>query len=517
MLEVVVTMDPDDFAALRVERRNRFAITAGADCQNGPWVSPYTYFPADVTINGDLISNVGVRKKGWFGSVNPTWPSLKLNLDYYVPGQEYKSVEDVTLHNGHQFGTPFLNLNQCFGYYLFEMAGLPAPRCNFAHVTVNGEDLGVYAHVERVRGPMLKRNFEDGSGVVWEGTVSDFRPGWVTTFEQKNDEETPYRAPLEELMTVLEQPNSAFIQQIDDVLHVDQYMKFWAMEVLIGHWDGYSGHANNFLVYHEPLSDLLHFIPWGIDATFNERNNPTRRIVRAVTTLPRKLYQIPTMRARYIGAVAEILDTVWDEETLIAEIDRMEAVQAPYIVDDPNTPGHEPTIFAARNQSVRNYVLNRRAFLEPLIANPPELNDVLRVNFCKPERGTFVAQFTTTWQNWANLPLDPTNLFTPVPDLEFDNVTYTVTNSGAVAGDSGDANFPVGLKITVERVNAGNFGVVVTMKDGAAVTGVDIPVDWGDAKANYAGWLQAGGTIRFDSLDRTPGGVVSGTLTLSLY
>ena len=45
---------------------------------------------------------------------------------------------------------------------MFEKAGLPAPRCNFARVSMNGEDLGIYVHVEPVKKAFLRDNFRNG-------------------------------------------------------------------------------------------------------------------------------------------------------------------------------------------------------------------------------------------------------------------------------------------------------------------------------------------------------------------
>src|SRR5690606_12426430 len=98
-----------------------------------------TYFPARVTIDGAVIDNVGVRKKGFLGSLLMGRPSLKLRLDELVPGQRHAGLDRLTLNNNRQDGS---RIRQCLAYARFRAAGVPAPRCNFARVTVNGESLG---------------------------------------------------------------------------------------------------------------------------------------------------------------------------------------------------------------------------------------------------------------------------------------------------------------------------------------------------------------------------------------
>ena len=53
--------------------------------------------------------------------------------------------------------------------------------------------------------------------------------------------------------------------RVEELVDVDQFLEFWAAEVLLGHWDGYNGNTNNFWVY---VGDdgRLRFLPWGIDA-----------------------------------------------------------------------------------------------------------------------------------------------------------------------------------------------------------------------------------------------------------
>ena len=57
----------------------------------------------------------------------------------------------MTLNNARQDPS---YINQCLGYQLFAAAGVPAPRCSFATVTVNGEQLGIYAHEGQKYEPM---------------------------------------------------------------------------------------------------------------------------------------------------------------------------------------------------------------------------------------------------------------------------------------------------------------------------------------------------------------------------
>ena len=77
LLEVNIEMDPADYNALRFQRRAGLNILA-PECTLPP--SPYTWFSARVSVNGEQFENVGIRKKGFFGSVSASKPSFKVKL-----------------------------------------------------------------------------------------------------------------------------------------------------------------------------------------------------------------------------------------------------------------------------------------------------------------------------------------------------------------------------------------------------------------------------------------------------
>ena len=74
-------------------------------------------------------------------------------------------------------------------YALFRAAGLVAPRCNHAHVVVNGQDLGIYTHVEAIKKPFLARHFTSDDGNLYEGNArADFAPALQVRYERKTNE-----------------------------------------------------------------------------------------------------------------------------------------------------------------------------------------------------------------------------------------------------------------------------------------------------------------------------------------
>lgn len=383
VLDVQITMAPADWAALRSQPRP--SDLSDTTCARQPTAPGYAYYPASITIDGATTAQVGLRKKGNLGSLSTTRPGLRVKANEYVAGQRIAGLEVLTLNNNHQDDAL---ISQCLGYELFAAAGLPASRCAFAHVRVNGEDLGVYSHVESVREEFLARHFADATGNLYE-SGGDFVVGGTGGFQPKTNSTAPDCSDLERVATALSAPAAQLPTQLGAVVDLPAYARFWAMEVVTDHWDGYANNQNNFFVYHDPSTDKMSFIPWGIDDLFSGRQRTTRPYsVFACGSLPWKLYATPAPRAQYLAALRDVLDTVWDAPTIIAEIDRMQALLAP--LADAGFPG--------RLDPIRAFVNGREAQLRAeLAAGDPVWPYPAGEPSCRIDLGTITATFNASW------------------------------------------------------------------------------------------------------------------------
>ena len=167
VLDVQITIDSKDWDSIRHQSRNFFEAL-NESRQHAPIDHPYTYFEASVLIDGVEFPQVGIRKKGFIGSQNSTRPSIKVKLNHVDKEGQIDGLTNLTFNNNQQ---DVSLISQFMGYGLFNSAGIPAPRCAYANVTVNGQDLGIYAHVERIHRPFLKREFGNDDCVLYEGTV----------------------------------------------------------------------------------------------------------------------------------------------------------------------------------------------------------------------------------------------------------------------------------------------------------------------------------------------------------
>jgi hypothetical protein len=416
LVEIEIEMAEADWDELRTQTRSLFDILGG-NCLAEPFPSPFTFFGGAVTVDGTRFEETGVRKKGFLGSLDDVRPSLKIKFDEYVPDQEYLGLSRLTLNNARQ--DPSF-AHQCLSYGLFRVAGVPAPRCNFARVTVNGEELGLYVNVESVDKSFLERHFADPEGNLYEGTLSDFRDGWTGTFEKKTNEMDPDRSDLDLLVTAGEAADGELKAALEAQMDLDGFYTFWATELMTSHWDGYAQNTNNFFVYRDPSTQRFSFMPWGTDGAFQDQQVPPPAVF-ATGHLARRLYLNPPTQDEFLDRLTTLIETHWDEDALIASIDEMETV-IERVTPDAAMPLDD----------LRDFVMARGAWLLDEIAmGPPPFDDPPREAPCLQVVGSIDGTFVTTW---GTIGMDPFASGTGTLDLTVFGIT---PNFAAVGANSG--------------------------------------------------------------------------------
>jgi len=512
VLQIDIELGSEDWDALRIQGRSVTDLV-GPNCLAEPLFRIYDYFSATVTVDGVALANVGVRKKGLIGSLSPTKPSLKVKFDEYVPNQELSGLSRLTLNNARSDPS---YVRQCLGYQMFAAAGLPSPRCNFANVTVNGENLGLFTNIEGIKKPFIRRHFSDDDGNLYEGTLSDFRSDLHQTFEKKTNKSRPDRSDVLGLVTIAENAtDSALLAELGTVMDVDQYMTFWAMEMLVGHGDGYASNTNNFYVYGDPTSGVFHFIPWGIDSIFRGGGIPSTGAV-ATGMVPRRLAMYQPTLDMYAARATELLGSVWKESELLAEIDRMEALIRPYVL--PSEKGFDDAL-----TEVRDFISQRRAIFEPALAAPQLWTAPLRPVPCLDVYGVLTATFTTTWDSFDQ---DPLVAGSGSVSGTFLGSALQIVDVGAVSGFGGQAGIEASVGILATQADGTALVVLIETPAPQFLPGTTINLDYAGSFAPVFRidmgmvepiGLMANGTVSFSAATTSDGAPVSGTISGTIY
>jgi hypothetical protein len=527
VLEVAVEMDPRHWDAMRRQTRDWWDI-AGADnrtCLLKPFSKPFDWFPAAVTVDGVRRERVAVRKKGFLGSLNDERPALKVRFDAFLADQTLLGLKRLTLNNSVQDGTW---LRQCLAYRVFAAASVPVPWCNFAHVTANGRDLGLYVHVESMDRRWVRRNFERDEGDLWEGEFSDFAPPFLNTFEKKGDVEDGDQSQLDR--SSLAQVGSAVAvgapydrmrSQLDKTIDFDEFMRFWATEKVLEHWDGYANNINNFFVYRDPATSRFVFVPAGTDQiTVPDPGAGTKPPLSVYSTgvLANRLYGEPETRQLYAAAIRDVLDRAFREGDLLAEVERMQALVTPVLA----RAGVDTAAQATAVGDLRAWISGRRALLlADLQGGPPEWRQPLKESFCVDLAGSLEGAFSTSFG--TNTAADIFRVGSGALAGQYRKATLSVRRVGSQAGYDKNAQqdpWPV-VEITAEAADGTYYNVWVGVNPERFAAGTAGPFDgtyaWGGVGSwnprtsqwTYLGGF-VGGRVELDQAGLATGAPVSG-------
>lgn len=529
VLDVSITIDPADWETLRNQTRSFVDILAG-DCLDGPADDIFTWFEATVTVDGETLEKVGVRKKGFLGSLSRSKPSLKVRFDKFVDDQLLgDALKRLTLNNSRQ--DPSM-LNTCLSYGVFAAAGIPAPRCGFATVSVNGEAYGLYVQVESIKKAFLRRHFENAEGNLYEGTMSDFRAGWSGTFEKKTNKTEADFSDIEQVSSALETSGDGGIAALDAIVDDERFLSFWATEVLVGHWDGYNGNRNNFMTYREPDGRFV-FLPWGPDSAFRPLFNPFNghedpQAVMAASGIAHRLYKHPERQAAFVARLKSLLDSVWDEAALLKRVDELDAiVQA-------NTSGGARAAAADDTKRVRAFIEGRRKVITAELEAGPVVWSwpLAPPDICWAEIGSVDIAFETTWGT-AGAPNGLQKGSATITDYTVAGEAMSFANTGVTAGpnDPQDDNAePRAIVTVLGLMSDGTLDALrMSLPLDSFAPGASIPLDLFTADTlrilvyppTYTDFELVGrvahGTVELEAAGTAPGDVIKGRLKGTLY
>ncbi len=500
VVELRLELAEEDWAELRMQTRSMFDLLGG-DCTASPAESPYTWFEANLELDGQRLEQVTVRKKGFIGSLSTSKPGLKVDFDNLVDGRRLHGMERITLNNTPQDPTM---LRTCLAYDHFRRVGVPAPRCGFAHVVVNGEDLGIYALLQAVDDHFLADNDIDPDVPIFEGTLSDFREGWTGTFDADSDDADPDL--IDGVRLAIE---SGDFDAIASVVDIDAFIRFWVAEATMAHWDGYGWNTNNYYVYFDPTDGRARFLPWGADATWASAS-PGGGLdwIPLTSALPRALVAIPEIEALYRAEVERQLDLDGDVGEILDRINSFE---------DTISPWHRAPDAVSDLRWLADHQLSTMRNVS--WSTWPNPTGPLRDPFCMDVRGEISFTFEGAWGSWGGgaAPGTCTGSYT------WDGTTVAMSPGVLYAGPYGDIGgihcvHPAGANgaqlmsynaLPPDELAPGTIDFEYTVRRSVwYYTDDSMGGNWTDIS-----WVE--GTMQLD--EASPGGTVRGSFTGTLW
>ena len=315
VIKINLTMEQPAIDALAADPRGNYQLgTMSVRTSWGTW-GPY---------------DIGIRLKGVIGSYR--WldrkAGFKVKINAVDDNLRFYGLKKLTLNNMVQDGS---YIHEALAYRVFRAMDIPAPRVGYADVSFNGTAYGLYAHIETYDKPMLSRWFNKTQH-LYEGSYwMDVSPGNEGAFEVDEGDASD-RADLIDLIAAANSPAAAWWSALGKVADRSQFVREWATETFIGHWDGYAHYIKNNYYLHSDNKGIFTMMPWGTDQTFDWAPEWTDTSDRAIMFT--KCMQVRACWAEYHRALLQ-LSTVVPDLQLDVMVQKISAAIHPSLLKDP--------------------------------------------------------------------------------------------------------------------------------------------------------------------------------------
>lgn len=294
-----------------------------------------TQFVEVTLLYGDATLPVRIHIKG-----SSTWqaisqkPSLVVDVNGVVAGTEFLNAKKFYLHN--QMYDPSM-MSETLSYGFYRAWGYPAARTNYAHLTVNDADYGLYTIVEPYNDDFLEDWFDDPDGNLYENSAAYCDVWDVDCMEHEETDEGDDNA-LHRLGGATR--SGDFATDVWPLLNGDRFIQYLAFEAGIAHWDSYSYDLSNYVLYHEPTSDTWTMLTQSMDLDYGWRpwSYPECGMygidagTYTMGALAAQCQEDPACHAAFVAGVVQVADGLEaaDGAARVAELDALigDAVRA---------------------------------------------------------------------------------------------------------------------------------------------------------------------------------------------
>ncbi len=353
-------IDAKDFTKLPPKKGGFPGMKGGPENQGGVGAGgfgyDYTYVPATLTADGQVVEKVGVRYKGngtYMMSTNLLKRPFKIDFDRYVDGQRFQGQAMIALGNSVADPT---RLREVLSYALYRAAGVPAPRTAFAEITLSvpgkydKEILGVYTVVETIDKRFLQDRFHTGKGMIlrpermrgvdylgedWKAYADRYLPKKEPTDAEK-------RRLIEFAKLINVDDDERFRTAIGDYLDLDNFTRFLAVTTLLSTMDSFLMLGHNYQLYLHPKTNRFLFMPWDLDHSFGGfmMTGSAAQLMDLSIEHPHvgqnklidRVLEIDDVKQAYRKHLRELTRTHFTEENIKKQITLAEAAVKPAIV-----------------------------------------------------------------------------------------------------------------------------------------------------------------------------------------
>ncbi len=319
----------------------------------------YEEFAADFRFTSstltETVENVGFRIRGNTSRVSAK-KSFKISFNTFESGRKFYGLEKMNI-NGEHNDPSIARSKICWD--IFAKMYVPASRANHVRLYINNVYYGLYLNVEHIDEEFIQARFNEQSGNLYKcifpapllyrgDSPNNYKKEFWgrRAYQLKTNRARDDYSDLAKLIRIINtSDNDTFLEEINTVFNIDGYLRYLAVEVAIGHWDGYSYNQNNFYLYHNTRTGKFEFIPYDLDNTlgidFVDRNWATRFIYPWAKNggkerpLTRRIMEHTQLRERFSHYMKILIEHVFHVDELYPKIDRIRQNIRDFVIQDP--------------------------------------------------------------------------------------------------------------------------------------------------------------------------------------
>ena len=232
---------------------------------------------ADVTIDGQQFSNVGIKLKGnsslrgVSADSDPATLPWRIRLDKYVDGQNLDGYTDITVRSN----STSTSLNEAVALDLLAETGLASQQAMSTRFSVNGGTEVLRLTLQNLNEDWVKQNFpQAGADSIlykaeaegdwsWRGADGDYSSAFDIEVGPKD------YAPLIELLNLLNNGTQAEItEKLPQLVDLDSFATYLAFEDLVNNFDDIDGPGNNSYLFWDSATKKFTIVAWDHNLAF---------------------------------------------------------------------------------------------------------------------------------------------------------------------------------------------------------------------------------------------------------
>ena len=341
----------------------------------------------DFFIDDQGFENVELHYRGAFNLFN-------LIRAGSVRNWKVKFPKNNKLENRREWNFNYENyIRQNLAYQVFKTAKVPVVSAENVLLSVNGNLQGLYLKYEDPDNKdWLKETFGDNDGDLYKAAFdipdevkyfadltylgnqdADYFLHYRKQTNKKDLAEFDYSSIRDFTALINQTSDNEFEQTILDNFAVESFIKYLVIANFMAHWDSYPYRPKNFFLYDNPEDDKWHFIPWDLDATFQESGNrnpigttgsiyhyfdgiapynhtPTEPLERPLVW---RIMKIKKFRDKYCYEYKQAINSYLNSDSLFEVIDSIETTV------NNNVTGQDRNEFRADVAATKRFITKR--------------------------------------------------------------------------------------------------------------------------------------------------------------